>query len=225
MNRTYHRLAVAIAAIGCAVVSATSFAAAPAHRGVAATHAAAAPAAHAPALATFAGGCFWCMETAFEGMPGVLSVTSGFSGGPEKNPTYKEVSAGRTHHMESVQVEYDPRRISYAQLMKIYWHNIDPTQGDGQFCDHGAQYRSAVFYRTAEEHRLAQLSERAAAAEIRIKKPFVTQIVPFTAFWPAEEYHQDYYKKNPADYHAYRTGCGRDRRLKELWGAVPHTAG
>lgn len=183
------------------------------------------PAVHAPALATFAGGCFWCMETAFEGLPGVLSVTSGFSGGPEKNPTYKEVSAGKTHHMESVQVEYDPRRISYARLLTIYWHNIDPTQGDGQFCDHGAQYRSAVFYRTPEEHRLAQISERAAAAEIRVKKAFVTQIIPFAAFWPAEEYHQDYYKKNPADYHAYRSGCGRDRRLKEIWGVAPHTAG
>lgn len=177
------------------------------------------------ALATFAGGCFWCMETAFEGIPGVLSVTSGFSGGPEKNPTYKNVSAGRTHHMESVQVEYDPRRISYARLCSIFWHNIDPTQGNGQFCDQGEQYRSAIFYRTPEEHRQAQITERAAAKEIRVKKPFVTRLLPFSAFWPAEEYHQDYYKKNPTDYHAYRAGCGRDRRLKELWGMVPHAAG
>jgi len=178
-----------------------------------------------PARATFAGGCFWCMETAFEGIPGVLSVTSGFSGGPEKNPTYKQVSAGITGHMESVQVEYDPRRITYARLLDIFWRNIDPTQGDGQFCDHGKQYRSAVFYRTPEEHRLAQQSERRAAQAIRVRKPFVTRLLPFQAFWPAEEYHQDYYRKNPADYHAYRTGCGRDRRLKELWGSVPHTAG
>lgn len=221
MNRSLRHLAIAIAAIAPVLVASAGGAAPAARIGRIPPK----PAAHAPALATFAGGCFWCMETAFEGIPGVLSVTSGFSGGPEKNPTYKEVSAGRTHHMESVQVEYDPARISYAKLLSTYWHNIDPTQGDGQFCDHGAQYRSAVFYRTPEEHRAAQISERAAAAEIRVKKPFVTQVLPFTAFWPAEEYHQDYYKKNPADYHAYRSGCGRDRRLKEVWGVVPHTAG
>jgi peptide-methionine (S)-S-oxide reductase len=177
------------------------------------------------ARATFAGGCFWCMEAAFEGIPGVASVTSGFSGGAEKNPTYQQVSAGKTGHMESVQVQYDPRRISYGKLLTIFWHNIDPTQGDGQFCDRGAQYRSAIFYGSAEERRLALASERAAAAELRVKKPIVTRVIPFTAFYPAEEYHQDYYKKNPADYHAYRTGCGRDRRLKEIWGVVPHTAG
>ena len=224
MTRSFRRFAIVIAVIGLAALSGRSLAAPAPQPAAPATARSTAPV-HAPALATFAGGCFWCMETAFEGIPGVLSVTSGFSGGQEKNPTYKQVSAGLTHHMESVQVEYDPRRISYAQLMKIYWHNIDPTQGDGQFCDHGAQYRSAVFYRTPEEHRLAQITERAAAAEIRVKGRFVTQVVPFTAFWPAEEYHQDYYKKNPADYHAYRSGCGRDRRLKEIWGAVPHTAG
>jgi peptide-methionine (S)-S-oxide reductase len=176
------------------------------------------------ASATFAGGCFWCMETAFEGMPGVISVTSGFSGGDEKNPTYEQVSAGRTGHMESVQVIYDPKRISYRKLLEIYWHNIDPTQGNGQFCDHGKQYRSAIFYGSGEERRLALESENIAKKEIRVKKPFVTQIVAFTSFWPAEEYHQDYYKKNPANYHAYRTACGRDNRLRELWGRVPQTA-
>lgn len=165
------------------------------------------------------------METAFEGMPGVISVISGYAGGAEKNPTYEQVSAGKTGHRESVQVEYDPRRTSYAKLLAIYWHNIDPTQGDGQFCDRGNQYRSAIWYRTAEERRLAEASERTAEAEIRVKKPFVTQIIPFTSFWPAEEYHQDYYRKNPEDYHAYRKGCGRDKRLLEIWGAVPHTAG
>jgi peptide-methionine (S)-S-oxide reductase len=176
------------------------------------------------ASATFAGGCFWCMETAFEGMPGVISVTSGFSGGDEKNPTYEQVSAGRTGHMESVQVIYDPKRISYRKLLEIYWHNIDPTQGNGQFCDHGKQYRSAIFYGSGEERRLALESENIAKKEIRVKKPFVTQIVAFTSFWLAEEYHQDYYKKNPANYHAYRTACGRDNRLRELWGRVPQTA-
>jgi peptide-methionine (S)-S-oxide reductase len=178
------------------------------------------------ASATFAGGCFWCMETAYEGIPGVISVTSGFSGGAEKNPTYEQVSAGRTGHMESVQVLYDPKRITYRKLLEIYWHNIDPTQGNGQFCDHGNQYRSAIFFGSGEERRLALESEKVAKAEIREKqKPFVTQILPFKAFWPAEEYHQDYYKKNPANYHAYREACGRDRRLRELWGQAPHTAG
>jgi peptide-methionine (S)-S-oxide reductase len=181
-------------------------------------------AAGANATATFAGGCFWCMETAFEGMPGVISVTSGFSGGNEKNPTYEQVSAGLTGHMESVQVAYDPKRTTYRKLLEIYWHNIDPTQGDGQFCDHGKQYRSAIFYRSGEEHRLGLESEKIAKAEIRVKKPFVTQILAFKAFYPAEDYHQDYYKKNPANYHAYREGCGRDRRLLDLWGKAPHTA-
>jgi peptide-methionine (S)-S-oxide reductase len=184
-----------------------------------------APSSRALSRATFAGGCFWCMETAFEGMPGIVSVVSGFSGGPEKNPTYDDVSAGKTRHMESVQVQYDPRRISYAKLLTIYWHNIDPTQGNGQFCDHGAQYRSAIFYGNADERRLAEASERKAAAELRLKAPIVTRLLPFTAFYPAEEYHQDYYKKNPADYHAYRERCGRDRRLREIWGSAPHTAG
>jgi peptide-methionine (S)-S-oxide reductase len=177
------------------------------------------------ARATFAGGCFWCMETAFEGIPGVISVTSGFSGGTERNPTYDQVSAGGTGHTESVQVVYDPKRISYRRLLEIFWRNIDPTQGDGQFCDRGKQYRSAIFFGSGEERRLALASARIAAAELRVKKRIVTEILPFTAFYPAEEYHQDYYKKKPASYHAYREGCGRDRRLRALWGKVPHTAG
>lgn len=181
------------------------------------------PAYAAGASATFAGGCFWCMETAYEGIPGVISVTSGFSGGNEKNPTYEHVSAGLTGHMESVQVTYDPKRITYRKLLEIYWHNIDPTQGDGQFCDHGKQYRSAIFFRTGEERRLALESEKIAKTEIRVKKPFVTQILPFKTFYPAEDYHQDYYRKNPANYHAYREGCGRDNRLRDLWGKAPHT--
>lgn len=174
--------------------------------------------------ATFAGGCFWCMETAFEGQPGVLSVTSGYSGGHVKNPTYHEVGAGGTGHAESVEVVFDPTRTSYANLLDIFWHSIDPTSANGQFCDRGNQYRSAIFYRDAEQKRLALETEKKAEAECRVRKPFATEIVPFAAFYPAEEYHQDYYKKNPENYHAYREGCGRDRRLRELWGdkaAIP----
>jgi peptide-methionine (S)-S-oxide reductase len=169
--------------------------------------------------ATFAGGCFWCMETAFEGRPGIVAVISGFSGGKESNPTYGEVSAGRTGHMESVEVVYHPSEISYERLLEIYWHNIDPTQGDGQFCDHGAQYRSAIFVRDAGERSLAERSKSAITNSKALHAPIVTRILPFTGFWPAEEYHQDYYRKNPDDYHRYREGCGRDRRLQELWGA------
>jgi peptide-methionine (S)-S-oxide reductase len=169
--------------------------------------------------ATFAGGCFWCMEATFEELrlPGVISVTSGFSGGPEKNPTYEKVSSGVTGHAESVDIVYDPSQVSYRRLLDIYWHNIDPTQSGGQFCDHGNQYRSAIFYRNRDQRDLAFRSREAIFRSL--KKPIVTQIVPFTGFYAAEEYHQNYYKKNPENYHAYRSGCGRDRRLRELWGA------
>ena len=169
--------------------------------------------------ATFAGGCFWCMETAYEGRPGVVAVISGFAGGKEANPTYDEVSAGRTGHMESVEVVYHPSEISYERLLEIYWHNIDPTQGDGQFCDRGAQYRSAIFVRDADERKQAERSKSAIEKVKTLRAPVVTRILPFTGFWPAEEYHQDYFRKNPDDYHRYREGCGRDRRLHELWGA------
>jgi len=175
----------------------------------------------APALekATFAGGCFWCVETAFEGLPGVVSVISGYTGGKERNPTYKEVSAGRTHHAESVQITYDPRRITYAELLDIFWHNIDPTQAGGQFCDHGAQYRSAIFYHDANQRRLAEESKRKLeTTPQRFRKPIVTAIEPAGPFWPAEEYHQDFYRKDPERYQSYRKGCGRDQRLIELWG-------
>ena len=174
-----------------------------------------------PALekATFAGGCFWCVETAFEGLPGVTSVISGYTDGAKTNPTYDEVSSGRTGHAESVQITYDPKRITYAQLVEIFWHNIDPTQSSGQFCDHGAQYRSAIFYHGAAQKRLAEESKRALeTGPRRFKGAFVTSIVPATRFWPAEEYHQDFYRKDPIRYQGYRTGCGRDRRLMELWG-------
>ncbi len=171
------------------------------------------------ARAAFAGGCFWCEETAFEGLPGVISVTSGYTGGLTKNPTYEEVSSGITGHAESVEVLYDTTRTSYAKLLDIYWHNIDPTQAGGQFCDHGTQYRSAIFYHDAGQKKLALESKaRLESAKQRWSGRIVTQIVPATKFYPAEEYHQDFYKKDPVQYHAYREGCGRDRRLMELWG-------
>lgn len=200
-------LALAILAAPCSVLSAPS------------TPAPAAAEKPEVRRATFAGGCFWCMETAFEGRPGIVAVISGFSGGKELNPTYGEVSAGRTGHMESVEVVYHPSEISYERLLEIYWHNIDPTQGDGQFCDHGAQYRSAIFVRDAEERKLAERSKTAITNSKALDAPIVTRILPFTGFWPADEHHQDYYRKNPDDYHRYREGCGRDRRLQELWGA------
>jgi peptide-methionine (S)-S-oxide reductase len=170
------------------------------------------------AKATFAGGCFWCEETAFEGKPGVIAVISGYSGGDEQSPTYEQVSAGRTGHLESVQVLYDPAKTTYAKLLDIFWRNIDPTQDDGQFCDRGKQYRAAIFAMDATQRKLAEESKRRLVAEKRWKRPVVTEVRAFKYFWPAEEYHQDYYRKNPADYQSYRLGCGRDRRLKELWG-------
>jgi peptide-methionine (S)-S-oxide reductase len=168
--------------------------------------------------ADFAGGCFWCMEHPFDSLPGVVSVTSGYTGGQKKNPTYEEVSAGGTGHAESVQVVYDPAKITYEKLLDVYWVNIDPTTKDRQFCDRGNQYRSAIFYHTEEQHRAALRSKAALEKSKPFKDPVVTEIVPAGEFYPAEEYHQHYYKKNPIRYWYYRNGCGRDQRLKELWG-------
>ncbi len=168
--------------------------------------------------ADFAGGCFWCMEHPFDALPGVVSVTSGYTGGQKKNPTYNEVSAGGTGHAESVQIVYDPSRITYEKLLEVFWVNIDPTTKDRQFCDSGNQYRSAIFYHTEEQHRAAQRSKEALEKSKPFKGPVVTEIVPASVFYPAEEYHQHYYKKNPIRYRYYRSGCGRDQRLKELWG-------
>jgi peptide-methionine (S)-S-oxide reductase len=168
------------------------------------------------ARAVFAGGCFWCMEAPFDKLPGVKSSTSGYTGGQVKNPTYEQVSSGTTGHAESVQVIYDPKKITYAQLLEVFWHNIDPLDGSGQFCDKGTQYRSAIFYGNEEERQEAEASK--ARVEQRLGKPVATQIVAAGVFYPAEEYHQDFYLKNPVRYHQYRQGCGRDRRLKELWG-------
>jgi peptide-methionine (S)-S-oxide reductase len=168
--------------------------------------------------ATFAGGCFWCMEHPFDEIPGVVSVISGYTGGQKVNPTYEEVSAGGTGHAESVQVLYDPARVTYEKLLDVFWHNIDPTAKDRQFCDSGRQYRSAIFYHDEEQHRLALQSKAQLEKDNTFKGLIVTEIVQATEFYPAEDYHQHYYKKNPIRYKYYRHGCGRDQRLKELWG-------
>jgi peptide-methionine (S)-S-oxide reductase len=168
--------------------------------------------------ATFAGGCFWCMEAPFDKLPGVVSVTSGYTGGNLKNPTYKQVSAGGTGHAESVQVVYDPARIGYDKLLDVFWHNVDPTVTDRQFCDTGHQYRSAIFYHTEEQHQLARKSKEALETSKSFKGPVLTEISKAGDFYPAEEYHQHYYKKNPIRYKYYRTACGRDNRLQEIWG-------
>ncbi len=169
------------------------------------------------AKATFAGGCFWCMEPPYDKLDGVVSTTSGYIGGTKKNPTYEEVSAGGTGHAEAVQVVWDPSKVSYAKLLEVYWRNVDPLTANAQFCDHGDQYRTAIFFHDAEQKRLAEETR----AEVQKKFPeqkVVTQIVQAGTFYPAEEYHQDYYEKNPLRYKFYRTSCGRDARLEELWG-------
>jgi peptide methionine sulfoxide reductase msrA/msrB len=168
--------------------------------------------------ATFAGGCFWCMESPFEKVNGVKEVISGYTGGTKENPTYEEVSSGTTGHLESIQVIYDPKKISYSQLLSIFWKQIDPTDPDGQFVDRGKQYRSAIFYKSKEEKALAEKSKQELEKTKRFSAPIVTEIMEATKFYPAEEYHQDYYKKNPVRYNYYRYGSGRDQFLKKVWG-------
>jgi peptide-methionine (S)-S-oxide reductase len=168
--------------------------------------------------AYFAGGCFWCMEEVFEKVEGVLSATSGYMGGAVSNPTYEEVSAGRTGHTESVEVVYDPAKVNYQKLLDAFWRNVDPITPNAQFCDHGNQYRSAIFFRTDEEKRASDSSKQAIEQSRRFKEPIVTQIVMAPQFYPAEEYHQDFYKKNPIRYKLYKYNCGRAQRLEELWG-------
>ncbi len=177
------------------------------------------PAAVHADTALFAGGCFWCMETQYEGRPGILAVISGYTGGHTVNPTYEEVGTGTTGHFESVEVIFDPGKVSYAHLLDLFWHSIDPTQADGQFCDRGPEYRSMIFARGPEQRRLAEESKRALEASHVLKKPIVTGIVAAGPFYRAEEYHQDFWKKDWERYHTYREGCGRDQRLHELWGA------
>jgi peptide-methionine (S)-S-oxide reductase len=170
-------------------------------------------------IATFAGGCFWCMEPPFDKVQGVLSTTSGYTGGHQVKPTYEEVSSGTTGHAESVQIVYDPSKVSYEKLLEVFWHNIDPEAKDRQFCDVGQQYRSAIFYHDEDQRQKALASKQELEASGLLKSPVATQIVPATTFYPAEEYHQDYYLKNPIRYKFYRFNCGRDQRLKEIWGS------
>jgi peptide-methionine (S)-S-oxide reductase len=177
----------------------------------------AAPSARAEeALATFAGGCFWCMEPPFEALPGVVSVTSGYTGGSKASPSYEEVSEGGTGHAESVEIVYDPARVSFEKLLDVFWHNVDPTVADRQFCDVGSQYRTAIFVHGAEQRKAAEAS--LAEVQRKLGAPVKTQIVDAGPFYRAEDYHQDYYKKNPLRYRYYRSGCGRDARLREVWG-------
>jgi peptide-methionine (S)-S-oxide reductase len=171
------------------------------------------------AKATFAGGCFWCMEAPFDKVDGVVSTTSGYIGGTKKNPTYQEVSAGSTGHTEAVQVVYDPKKVTYDKLLHIFWRNIDPTVKNQQFCDVGTQYRSGVFYHDDAQKVAAEKSKAELAKSKPFKAEIVSEITKADEFYPAEEYHQDYYIKNPVRYNFYRSGCGRDAKLKELWGA------
>ena len=185
------------------------------------THAEKAEKVEGTKTATFAGGCFWCMEPPFDELKGVISTTVGYAGGHKKDPTYEEVSAGKTGHTEAVQVVYDPNSISYAQLLEVFWRNIDPTTADRQFCDKGSQYRSAIFYQGEEQRQQAEESKKALERSGQLHVPIFTEIVPASPFYLAESYHQDYYRKNPIRYKIYRYGCGRDQRLKELWGSHP----
>ena len=170
------------------------------------------------ARAIFAGGCFWCMEAPFDVLPGVISTTSGYTSGRQKDPTYQEVSAGTTGHTEAVEIVYDPKKISYEKLLEIFWINIDPTTANRQFCDGGTQYRSGIYYVDAAQEKAARDSKAALDKSKPFKEAIQTEIVAATTFYAAEDYHQDYYKKNPIRYKYYRNGCGRDARLKQIWG-------
>jgi len=168
--------------------------------------------------AIFAGGCFWCMEPPFDKLDGVISTTSGYTSGHKKNPTYREVSAGRTGHTEAIQIEFDPKKVSYNELLEVFWKNIDPVAVDRQFCDAGTQYRSGIYYSNKAQETAAKNS----LAQLGVNKPFkedvATEVIAASTFYPAEDYHQDYYLKNPLRYKYYRYSCGRDKRLKEIWG-------
>jgi peptide methionine sulfoxide reductase msrA/msrB len=179
----------------------------------------------AAAMAVFAGGCFWCTEADFSKIDGVLEVISGYTGGRVPNPTYEQVSAGGTGHYEAVQVVYDPSRIDYPRLLDIFWRHVDPTDAGGQFVDRGPQYRSAIFYADETQKRLAEQSRERLAASGPFNRPIVTEILPLAEFYPAEDYHQDYFKNNPFRYRFYRSGSGRDRFLAQAWAAVGATTG
>ncbi|NWG24099.1 MAG: peptide-methionine (S)-S-oxide reductase MsrA [Pseudorhodoplanes sp.] len=166
--------------------------------------------------ATFAGGCFWCVEADFDKVDGVISTTSGYTGGRTANPTYRDVGGGGTGHAEAVEIVFDPAKVSYEKLLNVFWRSVDPTVKDRQFCDSGNEYRTAIFYHNDEQRKLAEATKK--EAEAVLKQPIVTEIVPASAFYKAEDYHQDYYKKNPSKYSFYRWNCGRDQRLEQLWG-------
>ena len=175
--------------------------------------------------ATFAGGCFWCVESDFEKVEGVVDVVSGYTGGETENPTYQEVSGGGSGHVEAVQVIYEPEKVSYKQLLEVFWRHVDPTDNGGQFVDRGRQYRTAVFYEDEEQKRIAEESREAVNRSGRFEKPVVTEIIKLNKFFPAEEYHQGFYKKDPMRYRQYRLGSGRDRFLKEVWKGLPESVG
>jgi len=177
------------------------------------------------AKATFAGGCFWCVESDFDKVPGVVSTTSGYTGGKVANPSYEQVSAKVTGHAEAVEIVYDPKRVSYEQLLEYFWRTIDPTTKDSQFCDHGSPYRSAIFALDAQQLAAAKASLARLEASKPFKQPVVTEIALGGPFYAAEDYHQDYYKKNPIRYKYYRSSCGRDARIQELWGSLPMPPG
>ena len=177
------------------------------------------PAKPATATAIFAGGCFWCMEPPFDALPGVISTTSGYTSGHTVDPTYQSTSSGKTGHTEAVKIVYDPSKVSYEKLLHVFWRNHDPLTANAQFCDRGSQYRAGIYFGSEEERKLAEASKAELEKSGRFKSKITTEIVAQTAFYNAEDYHQDYYQKNPIRYKIYRSGCGRDRRLNELWGA------
>ena len=183
---------------------------------LAAAQAPAVPRGHA--VATFAGGCFWCMEPPYDKLPGVTATIAGYTGGQKVNPTYQQVSSGSTGHTEAVQVIDDPKKVSYEKLLEVFWVNIDPTVKDRQFCDSGTQYRTGIFVHDEAQRKAAEASKAAIEKSRPFKEPIVTPVETAGAFYPAEDYHQDYYRKNPVRYDFYRKGCGRDARLKQLWG-------
>jgi peptide-methionine (S)-S-oxide reductase len=172
-------------------------------------------------VATFAGGCFWCMEGPFDVIEGVVSTTSGFTGGHLANPTYDQVTTGRTGHVEAVRVVYDSTRIGYGELLEVYWRNVDPLDAGGQFCDRGSPYRPAIFVHDDSQRRLAEASKAELEASGRFDRPVVVEVLPASPFYEAEDYHQGFYRTNPERYREYRQACGRDRRLAELWGPTP----
>ena len=174
------------------------------------------------ATATFAGGCFWCVESDFDAVPGVVETISGYTGGTADSPTYKQVTAGGTGHREAVQIRYDPKRVSYERLLHIFWRSVDPTDGGGQFCDRGESYQTAIFVGDEEERRLAEASREMLEQSMVLDAPVVTPVETAGEFFPAEDYHQDYYTKNPVRYRFYRFSCGRDSRVQQVWGRQAH---